>query len=209
MRGALTLIELIFSMVIIATAFTVFPKVLQISAKSAKTTLKEEALYNAVALAGLIKNLPWDEKNTLLDDILIARGGHVEYNCSKRWGGYYRKGGFVGSRNCMHQEEASVIGDDGDTVPDDIDDFAGKSIRAASAKREYLLDVNVSYVEDIEPGDTGQFSLAPGSLTNTKYISIIVKPQKKSADLSSAFGKIDYHAHNIGQISVNKLAWEQ
>jgi len=72
-RDGFTLIELIFSMVIIAIAFTVFPKILQLATKVSVQNLKEEAMYNAVAYIGLIKSTAWDENNTISDNILISK----------------------------------------------------------------------------------------------------------------------------------------
>jgi len=213
MRRSLSLIELIFSMIIIAIAFTVFPKVLQMSAKSANITLKEEAMYNAVALIGLIRSLPWDEKNTQKDDILLASGGKLQYICAYPLGtgdNIYRRGGFVSSRNCQHKEWASPIGlDSGDSEPDDIDDFDQKTIEAknVNGKRSYLLDVNVSYVQDYS-GDPVDFRTSKNNIpTNVKYIKVSLRVQNLQKSLGKKLASFWYIASNIGQLKINSMAW--
>lgn len=209
MRRGLTLIELIFSMVIIALAFTVFPKILQISAKTSLQGVKEEALFSGMTLMGLIKNLPWDEKNSVYDDYLIVTNGNNIYECSN---GIYRIGGFYGSRNCRHRLDASTIGaDSDDTYPDDIDDFNGKDINATNYNdtREYNISVTVEYRNDKIDGDFNRsFSSSSGGTTNTKYIAIAIMPQKRQKAFSaSTIANIYYISANIGQIRVRRLPW--
>ena len=213
MRRSLTLVELIFSMIIIALAFSVIPKVLQVSSKTSKAALKEEALYNAFALMGMIKNLPWDEQNNFYDDILLTTGGKSAYRCGRRWDGYYRRGSFVGSRNCFQRVPASALGLESGGLLDDIDDFTNKKITAAGKNMEriYELEVDVAYVEDMDPyPGTIRFSTVKQTdSTNTKYITIQVHALSKVKEFAQRFGLVRYHAHNIGQILVNKIAWDQ
>ena len=212
MRRSMTLIELIFSMVIIAIAFTVFPKIIWISAKTSKTMLKEEAMYSGVALIGLIKSLPWDEKNTLFDDILLVDSGSSQYECSYSLGSggdIYRKGGFLGSRNCRNKIKASGIGDDGESIYDDIDDFDGYDINATdeSGKRRYTLHVDVDYIEDMDK-DGGSFTKNDSTLTtNTKYIELNITAQTLQSELGSHIASFWYVSSNIGQLMVNRLQW--
>ena len=209
MTKSMTLIELIFSMVIIAIAFTVFPKILQVSAKTAKTTLKEEAMYNAVALIGLIKSLPWDEKNTEYDDILLVDNGDSDYECSYLQGGIYRIGGFLGSRNCRNKEQASNIDDDGDDPYDDIDDFDGYGVEATNeaGKRAYELNVSVRYIADIVK-EGGAFSITASSQsTNTKYIDVNCSVKKLQNVLGEHIASFWYVSSNIGQLRINRVRW--
>ena len=203
----MTLIELVFSMVIIALAFTVLPKILQVAGKSAKTTIKEEAMYNAVALMGLVRSLAWDENNTKTDQILVVLAGDAKYRCPD-WE-IYREGGFVGSRNCKDQKAASTIGDDGDSEPDDIDDLDGEKIPLTNLNntREYNASVKVLYVQDYDT----QFSSssAPGT-TNVKMVTIQVEvPNTKQEVLGSSFAKLSYFASNIGQLRIFRVPWKK
>ena len=63
MRRALTLIELLLTMVIVGLVMMVIPKIIFVTNKSFEAIVKEEALYNALALAGVVVSLPWDEAN--------------------------------------------------------------------------------------------------------------------------------------------------
>ncbi len=205
----MTLIELIFSMVIIALAFTVLPKILEVAGKSAKTTLKEEAMYNAVALMGLVRSLAWDENNTKTDQILTVSAGDGNYSCPYD-GRFYRKGGFVGSRNCKDKVGASSIGgDDGESEPDDIDDLDGEKIPLANFHntREYNASVEVFYVQDY---DTQFSSSPPSGTTNVKMVTIQVEvPNTKQEVLGSSFAKLSYFASNIGQLRIFRVPWKK
>jgi prepilin-type N-terminal cleavage/methylation domain-containing protein len=204
-KSAFTLIELIFSMVIIAIAFTVLPKIMQLSTKVSTQGVREEAMYSGIALLGLIHATAWDENNTDVDDILIVSDGNSAYECGSN---NYRVGGFFGSRNCQHHEDASALGsDDGDL--DDMDDFTTLTASNYNNSREYNLSVNVNYVTDIDESDNSAFSATTNSdTTNTKYITVAVKSAKRSKTLGKTLATFTFHAMNIGQITVNKRAWQ-
>jgi len=72
-REGFTLIELIFSMVIIALVFTVIPKIIYAFNKSDTFSVREDALFNGVSLTNMISRLPWDENNTEHNDILLTK----------------------------------------------------------------------------------------------------------------------------------------
>ncbi len=213
MRRSLTLIELIFSMVIVAIAFTAFPKILQVSAKSSNLTLKEEAMYNAVALMGLVRTLAWDERNTQEDDILLVDSGDASYECRYALGSgeqIYRRGGFVGSRNCQHKLSASAIGSDADDNEiDDIDDLdkASKVATNVYGKRSYLIDVNVSYVQDFSGDPIDLRTPASSNSTNVKYIQVTLRVQNMQETLGKKLASFWYISSNIGQLRVNSMAW--
>ncbi len=201
MKKAFTLIELIFSMVIIAIAFSVLPKVLYMASKNATTSLKEEAMYNAIAYAGLIRASAWDENNTDFDDILLVNGAdrNASYDCNTSTG--YRIGGFVGSRNCLEDKNASALGSDGGDL-DDIDDFASVSAKNSNSSRQYDVNATITYV-----GDTFFTTATSSSLTNSKRIKIIVYPKKKASELGNAFVQLNFTLYNLGQLRVNKRSW--
>ena len=208
-RGAFTLIELIFSMVIIAIAFTVLPKMLQLAAKSSKQSLKEEGMYGAVALMGLIQSTAWDEKNTQYDDILLVNSGNNAYDCNTTT--TYRAGGFVGSRNCKNAQNASTtLGMEvGETIPNDMDDFSSYNASNDNNDRNYTLNVSTIYVADPALSDT-TFSTNPSTQsTNTKYIVIDVNTSsnKMKPVMGNSVAHFYYFASNIGQMQVKKRAW--
>ena len=212
MRRALTMVELIFTMVIIGLVFMVIPKIIFVTNKSFETTVKEEALYNAMALMGIIVHLPWDEANTQVDQILNVSAGENAYRCDSSTG-FYRIGGFAGSRNCIDDSgspmnASSTLGRE-DAYFNDIDDYNGYRIETRTPYGvKYLLEVSVSYLHDPPAGSVVDLSaLAPSSRsTNFKEIGVTVSnaPGRKKNPFSST---LYYHSVNLGQIRINKRAW--
>ncbi|WP_300364872.1 type II secretion system protein [Hydrogenimonas sp.] len=212
MRRGVTLIELIITMVIVGLVFMVVPKIVFVTNKSFETIVKEDALYNAMALMGIVIHLPWDEENTKMDQILSVSSGHSSYTCDTTTG-FYRIGGFKGSRNCI---DNSVVPMNASSAPgredaffNDIDDYDGYRVETATpAGAKYRLDVGVRYLADPAPGNSVDLSvLSPASgSTNVKEINVTVSnaPGRKKAPFSTS---IFYHSVNIGQVYVNKRAW--
>jgi hypothetical protein len=209
MRRALTLIELIFSMMIVALVFTVVPKIVFVTNKSFETTVREEALYNAMALMGIVVRLPWDELNTRYDRILAVTAGNGAYRCDESTG-FYRIGGFRGSRNCIGSaqrplEASATLGREG-TDYNDLDDYNGFGLVTTTPYgARYDLNVTVRYLEDPDPGDEVDLSLlAPSSgTTDIKEVRVTVFARAKTPFRSSIY----YHAANIGQFYLHKRAW--
>ncbi|SFV68949.1 hypothetical protein MNB_SM-6-1081 [hydrothermal vent metagenome] len=207
-KTAFTLIELIFSMVIIAIAFTVFPKILQLATKVSVQNVKEEAMFNAVAYIGLIKSTAWDENNTVSNDILITSNGDSSYDCNTSSG--YRAGGFIGSRNCEDNLSASALGIDSDDngFHDDMDDFSAIDVNNDTDSRDYNLTVNVNYVTDIALNSETFSSSSASATTNTKEINVTVEVNKKTSALGDSFVKISFISNNIGQQQINRRSWQ-
>ena len=212
MRRALTMVELIFTMVIIGLVFMVIPKIVFVTNKSFETTVKEDALYNAMALMGIIIHLPWDEENTKYDQILSVSSGDDGYRCDSGTG-FYRVGGFKGSRHCIDNSvtpmnASSTLGREGNLF-NDIDDYNGYLIETSTPRgSKYRLQVAVRYLTDPAPGNLVDLSaLTPASgSTNVKEINVTVSNAavRKKAPFSAS---IFYHAVNIGQIHVSRRAW--
>ena len=190
MRKGLTLIELIFSMVIIAIVFSVVPKIIFVSNKSLQLSIKEDGMYNAVALAGSIAMLDWDENTSASDGKIV----HTTTNdCNATTG--YRVGGFIGSRNCMDDANysSSPIGQDGDVNDfNDIDDYNGKTDfnETSSSGKDYNLSATVDY---------------NATNRNIKEINVTVEGGAKTGGFQTSFF---YHSANLGHIQINKRAWE-
>ncbi len=201
MRKALTLIELILSMVIIGVVFTVIPKLIISLNQSAQVTLKEEAMFNAVAMMGMIISLPWDENNTVNSQILDVTDGDISYDCNTTSG--YRIGGFVGGRNCIEpigvDYNATSIGKEDENYTD-IDDYNGNITTTKSPCSSNLYDLNttVTYVGDYNTPYTS-------GTTNTKMIH--VKVDYNDSKHSGCITDLNYTAYNIGQIQINSRSW--
>lgn len=188
-RSGFTLIELIFSTVIIAIVFTVVPKLLFVTTKTMEFSIKEDGLFAAMALIGNIIRLPWDE-NTLATQGKIL---DTDVNsCSD-----YRIGGFAGSRNCINSDVAATpkaaFGSSG--VYGDVDDYDAYTTATLSGRTSYALDAEVTY-NDLD------FNAAAGS-HEVKKVEVRVSSSSKTSLCSSFF----YHSANLGHIQINKQAW--
>lgn len=190
-RRGITLIELIFSIVILSIVFSIIPKIIFASNKSMQTSIKEDALFNAYTLLGSIVKLPWDENTTRTGNILWVSEG----NCSD-----FRKGLFIGSRECQlasdgNNSASAIVGQSGDKNDiGDYDNFNESYINSS----KYKLDVNVSYVND----DYSQNPLT----TNLKEINVTVESNTpKTEGFKSSFF---YYSANLGLIQIKKEVWK-
>jgi len=215
MRKGLTLIELILSMVIIAIVFTVIPRLVMAMNQGAQTTLKEEAMYNAMAQIGMILNLPWDNNNTQNPQILSVNAGDAAYDCNTTSG--YRIGGFIGGRNCITPPLLSYAAGgitQEDAERNDIDDFHDANITADKnctgvVQGLFRIGTTVTYVND--PASVGIAVLnnvdkGLNQTSNTKRILVRVGygPQSR---MSGCITSLEYHSFNIGHIQINSRNW--
>jgi len=198
MRKGVTLIELIFSMVIIAIVFTVVPKIMFASNKSIQLSIKEDALFNAYSLMGSILKLDWDENTTNAGKILDTDAN----DCNETIG--YRIGGFAGSRNCKDTNDtASSFGQDGNEASndesDDIDDYEGYDRNiSVNGKPRYNLTVNLRYTDE---------NYKSSSTDELKEINVTVKSlSKKSEGFKSHFF---FYSTNLGHIQIKSEPWSQ
>ncbi len=209
MRRGLSLIELIFTIVIIAVVFTVIPKVILSLNKSDKFSIRQDALFNGISLMQMISKLPWDQNNTGDIDILHTNSANTNLKCydsTKR-----RVGGFVGSRSCEDNLSTSTISSDGQSdynLFNDIDDFNGVDINASY----YSLHVEVNYIDDniVYSGQKSKLvlnSTSASHTTNLKNIDINVSYHGKRGNVKQ-LSKFNYVSANIGQAVLNKRVWK-
>lgn len=214
MRKGLSLIELILSMVIIGIVFTVIPRLVMAMNQGTKTTVQEEAMYNALTRIGEIINLPWDQNNTQNPQILSVTNGNSAYDCNAT--SRYRIGGFVGGRNCIGSGSyaAQTIGSDSGDA-NDIDDFADSNLTAEKncsggvVKGLYTIATSVSYMSDPLPGGDATLSavsLGAGQTSNTKRITVHVGYGSDSQH-KGCIGELSYDAFNLGHIQINSRGW--
>ncbi len=221
MKKGFTLIELIFSMVIIALVFTVVPKIIYAFNKSDIFSMREDAIMNGVSLTNMISRLPWDENNTEHNDILKTNSSEHKFDCNATT--HYRVGGFIGSRNCEDDQNfsASNISNDGESDPsyfNDFDDFNDINISAKlNGEDEYNLSNQVSYVDD--NGSIFDFDYTHQRVTislqnvknstvstNLKELNLIVfyvGKRGKARELANFY----YISPNIGQFYIKKRSW--
>jgi len=189
-KEAFTLVELIFSIVIIAIVFTVVPKLLFVTTKTMELSIKEDGLFSGIALMGNIVRLPWDENTMLSQGKILDTAGNV---CDD-----YRIGGFTGSRNCLGSDMVATpkasfgsVGTYGD-----VDDYDGYSTATSSGRVQYNLDVEVNYV------NANDFS-AGSDPDEVKEIKVSVSSSGKT-NLCTSFL---FYSANLGHIQINKRAW--
>jgi len=143
MRRGLSLIELIFTIVIIAIVFTVIPKVVLSLNKADSFAVRQDALFNGVSMVSMISKLPWDEANSNSPDVLHVDS--LNFTCSTST--FRRVGGFIGSRNC-DENLTSTLGKNGEASYDeynDLDDFKDENNITA---KPYRLETEVTYLTD-------------------------------------------------------------
>ena len=206
MKKGLTLIELIFTIVIISFIFSVIPKIFQISNQSLAFSSKEDALFNMYSQIMDIVIKEYDENNTQYDDILLS-GENSVLECNSTTG--YRVGGFKGSRNCFNDIGESSIGLDANEPPrDDIDDYNGLNYQIYSGHKEYNLSVSVGYSDDNFSYDYSNqkmdFNFTNRSDNTASNIKrVYVRVFDKDNNISSVY----YDSANIGHIDIKSIVW--
>ncbi len=208
MRKALTLIELIFTVVIIAMVFTVIPKIVLSLNKADGFVIRQDALFNGVSMMKMISKLPWDQNNTDSRDILDTASTVSYFDCNDS-SGFRRVGGFIGGRTCEQDKNASAIS--GDIAQDDIGDFDGYS--ADTVTSLYGILVKVKYIDDTITYNNQKNATiilnktAISDTTNLKYIDINVTYQGNRGTKGRQLTQFNYTSANIGQMILRKRYW--
>ena len=213
MRRALSLIELIFTIVIIATVFTVIPKIVFSLNKADSFNIRQDAVFNGISMMKMISKLPWDQNNTDSRDILDTNSTYSIFDCNKTT--FRRIGGFIGGRTCEHSLSASVIAQEGNEH-NDIDDYDGYDENTTGSVG-YGLHVSVRYLDE---NITYDYSNKRASIyidydsvldddnrTNLKYVDINITYQGERGELGRALTQFRYISSNIGQMILNKRVW--
>ena len=215
MRAGFNLIELIFTIVIMAGVFSVIPKIIFATNKSDSSALKQDALFNAISLTKIASTLAWDENNTDSLSILATSDNYIECNTTT----HLRDGGILGenSRNCKENLSASSIGNDGESDYlsfDDIDDFNDMEIDVnLSSKTKYKIYTKVRYLNDnifTINGDKMTITLDKSTRNTTSNI----KKFKATVGYVGGRGKdrnitsFTYYSTNIGQITLDSEEWQ-
>ncbi|NPA04204.1 MAG: hypothetical protein GXO61_05005 [Epsilonproteobacteria bacterium] len=185
MRKSLSLLELVFSILIMGLVFSSFSRVFLIDFEILKTQLKEEGVEEAYNLLATISTLPWSEENLYYLDILLAK---EECNYWKE--NIYRIGGAINSRNCLHKLKEKGIKLEG-KVRDDLDDFDGYILKI----NNFTLKTTVNYLFNS--------SLSHHQISDIKVVEVVVEHSK----LKNSFGKLVYTGYNIGKTEINKMVW--
>lgn len=184
-----SLLELVFTIVVIGIIATSIPMMLEVTPKVAKSKQIDRIFYEEFTIGELVTTHYFDENNSKGTNYfkdLNATGGDDEllldyvYNDNPE-----RIGKFQLKNQCRDgtdsDQNVSYIGlDSGETDGnvssyDDVDDFNGYETNVTSDN--YPVEVNVSYVSDdtnySEENVTLQLSVNPVSQSNIKLIKII------------------------------------
>jgi len=207
MRKGLSLIELIFTIVIIAVVFTVIPKIVLALSKNDEFTIKQDALFNGMTMMQMISRLSWDENSTNSNDILQTASS--DFNCSSTT--HYRVGGFRGSRNCENNVTLAGIGTEELSLNlyDDIDDFHNKDINTSL----YRLHVEVKYIADTitytgQNANIGLIQTSVPTSTNLKMVDMnITYAGNKASLVGKTISQFTYVSSNIGKFFIGKRTW--
>ncbi|GAB6074018.1 type II secretion system protein [Nautilia lithotrophica] len=208
MKKAITLIELIFTIVIIAAVFTVIPKIIYVSNKTLEFSKKEDAIFNMMSKMMDISLKEYDQKNTQYDDILLVNDPpKYILDCNSSTG--YRIGGFIGSRNCKNNIFESDIQNNNSGEYDYIEGYNGVEENTTKNGRVvYSLKINVGYTDEWKKDNYDNESLififtntSNNTKTNIKRVNVSVF----SGD--NEISSINYYSANIGHIKINGIQW--
>ena len=203
-KSSFTLIEILVAMIVVGIAITAIPMLLNTSAKSISTTLKEDSFYNSYSLISLIQSLNWDENNTKGDNyykVLTSLNGDSELKCIRK--GVQELDNKSGAECAINNQYTSKIGiDSGEdkndiTTFDDIDDFNGY---VNDNLRKYKLKVGVNYIDDSANYSNKNIFFNNGKIvnhdSNIKQIEVNVTQNNK---LIAIFR---YQSSNIGKVKI-------
>ena len=171
MRPALTLIELIFTMVIIALVFTVIPKMIFVSNKAMQLQVKEDALFDVATLMGEVSQVAWDGQT-------IATHGKILKNSEIPCQDGKPKNGWIGQRSCSDVEPDNTP----DNTCDDIDDFTQQTCHenATGGRSDYNLSVSETMDE------------------NKTYKQLVVEVNATGGKTGALKSTFVYRSYNIG-----------
>lgn len=215
---AFTLIEIIFTIIIMAGIFMVIPKIIMAATKNESFAAKQDAFFNAASLIKTASSLAWDENNTENLGILKTALNNIECNSSTD---FIRIGSFLSAnaRTCKDNLQASAIqSEEGSDYLnfDDIDDFNGMHIDVtAKGEKKYLISTDVIYLKNIGwIGSPKKLTIDLGaaqpsnSTSNIKKLTTTIKYNgKKSIDHNKTIAAFTYYSANIGQFTLAKREW--
>jgi len=190
-KKAFTLIELIFTIVVLSIAFLAIPQLFTMTSLNIEQAIKDEATFQGIRSLYSVITYVWDEKSIddngsyrILDtqgDIELnrtvkpyRRGHYALYKSVIDGGSAYR---YLGRRFYDNPTYASAaLGSDaGDSSPDDIDDFNNQTETITSLIQDLNVKIKVFYVSDSTNYDNHNvfFNIPVSSLGRTTNIKMI------------------------------------
>jgi hypothetical protein len=222
LKKSFSLIELIFTIVIIAMIFTVIPKVIYVTNLSIRASMKEDGIFNMMAHIMDISLQEWDENNTADSEhpdyiLLTGKGDVLDCNSSIK---NYRIGGFKGGRSCPNYMNVSHIGPDAnenDTSDyDDVDDYNGTEENATKivGNSNYTIYDSVGYSDEwnktnynysTKTLDFNETNSTNKNEKNIKYIEVTLQYNRGGIEKNISHAR--YWSSNIGHMYIESRQW--
>ena len=225
MKKAMSMIELVFAIVIMGIAVMSLPLILTQVQNSNSFALRQEAILSLKTKLSYILSYQWDQRtydttadiervlaipastSTDFNDTSVRRKGHVLADGRRRlW-------------NDLRQPSAIGLEASDTNIPNDIDDFDGKSeAKTITALDDFIFDLNLStsvnYIKDALQGANNSYTTS-NSITfifnpdNNTTNSTNIKMIKVTATANGIDNPISMYAFssNIGQSKVVKKTW--
>lgn len=227
-KGAFTLIELLFAIVIMSIVMLAFPTVMQTDSDAREQNLAQEAALAGSAKLAQVLSYQWDENSTSWEDkaenannaAFMVDGTNTVTNAFNRVGTTQKRlnGSVAQRRFSPATVNASPIADNNTSI-DAIDDFNGTSSTTGTPsssgyKRNYRLDVRVFPVSDAASSGGGIVDYTQqtlinnngfvlghsdaGGQTNLRCVEVTVSDN----DSGTVYARLYGYAANIGEYQV-------
>lgn len=225
-RTAFTMIELIFAIIVISIVVISMPMMMKTNEDAVAGNIVQEALFASSAKMMQVLSYPWDENSTdntgVYGKVIDISGGTAAYNggtaAYKRSdaNSSYRVGHILQDNHRRFHDYTSpyantigalatnvatptALNNTGQTnVP-----FDNPLSSATGYKKNYTMDVNVSYIADGNPtaGNVNSFNFdttTVGGPTNMKLITVTIK------DANGDLTRLRSYSANIGEFDFAK-----
>ena len=197
-RGAFTLIELIFAIVVIAISVISLPTMTQSTSKGIETNIAQEAIFAAATEINEATTAHWDENSMQDDKNGLARVIDVEDNsCSDN----LRVGHLTQSlhRRCLDDSSTDASNSANDDEVYALEDMQ-KSDENLTDSDADATGYKKNYTTTIEVSSDATF----GSLNSDKNIKLITVTIKSDGDTIT---KLKTYSSNIGEVDYYKKVY--
>lgn len=218
-RTAFTMIELIFAIIVISIVVISMPMMMKTNEDAVAGNIVQEALFASSAKMMQVLSYPWDENSTdntgVYGKVIDISGGTAAYKRSDA-NSSYRVGHILQDNHRRFHDYTSpyantigalatnvatptALNNTGQTnVP-----FDNPLSSATGYKKNYTMDVNVSYIADGNPtaGNVNSFNFdttTVGGPTNMKLITVTIK------DANGDLTRLRSYSANIGEFDFAK-----
>ena len=209
MKKALTLMELLITIVMMSLIIPSVMKIYSAMNESSKFTLKEELLTPPLSWINYLKTVPWDENSSKSGQILLTDSKNPNLECDKI--SKVRIGSFSKERNCKDLLKASYpIKKSGEN--DSLNDYADKKIDFFKYHKKYSIKIDIFYVKEGNEIFSYDYTKKSALIDLSK-----ISPAKKSSNLKEikvTLSKEDknitsfsYFSANLGSILIEGERW--